>query len=251
MRDRSSCWLGYFAFYSTTTHIAIDSELLKKAEEQFPALNAALGALSKLIPEGQYCKAQLASSIEIRTFWLTRYQWLTPSITGRYNDSFTRVMQQVAFLSIYRNWLSVNLCSGGTFDDASTCQVPTTSLLQKEDVIKILDCQYWTTWIWTGTHHHLHNLIHLWISFLVQEPLILTTEEYLHAIITMINELTRLSINIVTLGLYQVPIGICQFCKDLAVGFSMLNLKNDSLRKRFDSIKVSQLFSESAAIRLW
>ncbi|EGG07243.1 uncharacterized protein MELLADRAFT_31612, partial [Melampsora larici-populina 98AG31] len=62
-------------------------------------------------------------------------------------------------------------------------------------------------------------------------------EEYLHGLISLINELTRLSINVISLGFFQVPIGICEFVKELSNGFSVLNLKNDSLRKRFDSIK--------------
>ncbi|KAG0141112.1 hypothetical protein CROQUDRAFT_664292 [Cronartium quercuum f. sp. fusiforme G11] len=160
-----------------------NSELLKKADAQFPELNNALAALAKLIPEGQY--------------------W-------RYNDCFTRTLQHVAFITIYHNWLSINLCTNGTFDKPHVTQTPVASLLQKQDVIEILG---------------------------LKEPLTLTTEEYLHGLISLINELTRLSINIVTLGMYQVPIAISQFCKDLSVGFSMLNLKNDSLRKRYDSIK--------------
>ncbi|KAK0566088.1 Translin-1 [Tilletia horrida] len=47
----------------------------------------------------------------------------------------------------------------------------------------------------------------------------LTTEEYLHGLVNMINDLSRLAMNAVT------------------VGFQLLNLKNDSLRKRFDAIK--------------
>ena len=42
-----------------------------------------------------------------------------------------------------------------------------------------------------------------------------------------------------TLGDYQVPLRISQFVKDLHAGFQVLNLKNDILRKRSDSIKYS------------
>jgi len=41
----------------------------------------------------------------------------------------------------------------------------------------------------------------------------------------------------VTLGSYDAPFRISAFTKDLAAGFSLLNLKNDLLRRRFDSIK--------------
>ena len=42
-----------------------------------------------------------------------------------------------------------------------------------------------------------------------------------------------------TLGDYQVPLRISHFVKDLHAGFQVLNLKNDVLRKRSDSIKYS------------
>ncbi|KAF3933165.1 Translin-1 [Dactylella cylindrospora] len=65
----------------------------------------------------------------------------------------------------------------------------------------------------------------------------LTLEEYLHSLITMIEELARLAVNSVTLGDYQRPMLISKFVKDLHSGFQLLNLKNDSLRRRSDSIK--------------
>ena len=65
----------------------------------------------------------------------------------------------------------------------------------------------------------------------------LTTEEYLHALISLTEELARLAVNSVTLGDYDRPLKISKFVKDLHAGFQTLNLKNDSLRKRSDSIK--------------
>lgn len=47
----------------------------------------------------------------------------------------------------------------------------------------------------------------------------------------------RLAVNSVTLGDYERPLQISQFVKDLHAGFQILNLKNDNLRKRSDSIK--------------
>ena len=48
---------------------------------------------------------------------------------------------------------------------------------------------------------------------------------------------TRLARNAVTLGDYERPILINQFVKDLFAGFQILNLKNDSLRRRSDGLK--------------
>ena len=65
----------------------------------------------------------------------------------------------------------------------------------------------------------------------------LTIEEYLHSLISLIEELARLAVNSVTLGDYRRPLEISRFVKDLHANFQILNLKNDNLRKRSDSIK--------------
>ncbi|KAL5334327.1 Translin [Aspergillus crustosus] len=67
----------------------------------------------------------------------------------------------------------------------------------------------------------------------------LTLEEYLLALVSMIEELARLAVNSVTLGDYHRPTEIVTFIKDLFNGFQLLNLKNDVLRKRSDAIKYS------------
>ncbi|KAL8948269.1 MAG: hypothetical protein Q9222_005528 [Ikaeria aurantiellina] len=84
----------------------------------------------------------------------------------------------------------------------------------------------------------------------------ITTEEYLHALIGLIEELVsdltshkaslmdvqaRLAVNSVTLGDYQKPLQISTFVKDVHAGFQILNLKNDALRRRSDSIKYNIL----------
>jgi predicted translin family RNA/ssDNA-binding protein len=70
-----------------------------------------------------------------------------------------------------------------------------------------------------------------------QDAFHITIEEYLQSLITLIEELARLAINSVTLGDYQRPLQISRFVKDIHAGFQILNLKNDSLRRRSDSIK--------------
>ena len=48
---------------------------------------------------------------------------------------------------------------------------------------------------------------------------------------------SRLSVNAVTAGDYSRPVRIARFITDLDAGFRLLNLKNDSLRKRYDALK--------------
>ncbi|CAM0136538.1 unnamed protein product [Umbelopsis sp. WA50703] len=62
-------------------------------------------------------------------------------------------------------------------------------------------------------------------------------EDLLHSYISVANELSRLAVNSVTNGDYERPRKISNFVKELMSGFQLLNLKNDSLRKRFDGIK--------------
>lgn len=59
----------------------------------------------------------------------------------------------------------------------------------------------------------------------------------MQSLISLIEELARLAVNSVTLGDYQRPLEISRFVKDIHAGFQILNLKNDSLRRRSDSIK--------------
>jgi len=65
----------------------------------------------------------------------------------------------------------------------------------------------------------------------------LKAEDYLLGLINLVNELSRLAVNSVTMGDYEMPVRISVFVKDLFAGFSVLNLKNDQLRRRYDSLK--------------
>ncbi|XP_041460175.1 translin-like [Lytechinus variegatus] len=62
-------------------------------------------------------------------------------------------------------------------------------------------------------------------------------EDFLHGLLSLGNELSRLAVNSVTAGDYSRPIRIAAFMGELNSGFRLLNLKNDSLRKRFDGLK--------------
>lgn len=72
-----------------------------------------------------------------------------------------------------------------------------------------------------------------------QDAFHLTIEEYLLALISLIEELARLAVNSVTLGDYGRPLKINSFISEIHAGFQLLNLKNDIIRKRSDGIKYS------------
>eukprot|EP00158_Paraphelidium_tribonemae_P005692 Partr_v1_DN27465_c0_g1_i4_m72116 putative Translin len=62
-------------------------------------------------------------------------------------------------------------------------------------------------------------------------------EDYLHACVSLGNELARMSVSSVIAGNFQLPVEILDFLTQLFAQFQLLNLKNDSLRRRFDSLK--------------
>eukprot|EP00029_Vermamoeba_vermiformis_P002885 TRINITY_DN13252_c0_g1_i1.p1 TRINITY_DN13252_c0_g1~~TRINITY_DN13252_c0_g1_i1.p1 ORF type:complete len:229 (-),score=63.89 TRINITY_DN13252_c0_g1_i1:45-731(-) len=65
----------------------------------------------------------------------------------------------------------------------------------------------------------------------------LELEDYLVGLTYLPNELSRLAINSVIAEEFTLPGQISQFISDLYAGYRLLNLKNDFLRKRMDSIK--------------
>ncbi|GLV39685.1 translin [Carabus blaptoides fortunei] len=65
----------------------------------------------------------------------------------------------------------------------------------------------------------------------------LDLEDFLHGLLQLSSELARFAVNSVTNGDYNRPMEIAKFVAELNAGFRLLNLKNDSLRKRFDVLK--------------
>ncbi|KAK1921017.1 Translin [Papiliotrema laurentii] len=69
------------------------------------------------------------------------------------------------------------------------------------------------------------------------ESLTLLAEDYLQGVISMVNELPRLSVNSVTAQNFELPVKIASFVNDIFASYSLLNLRNDALRRKFDSLK--------------
>lgn len=65
----------------------------------------------------------------------------------------------------------------------------------------------------------------------------LELEDFLMGLLQLPTELSRFAMNSVTNGNYERPIEIAKFVNQLNAGFKLLNLKNDTLRKRFDGLK--------------
>jgi len=65
----------------------------------------------------------------------------------------------------------------------------------------------------------------------------LDLDDYLIGILNLASELSRMAVNTVIAGDYSRPARIASFISELDAAFRLLNLKNDALRKRFDSLK--------------
>jgi len=61
---------------------------------------------------------------------------------------------------------------------------------------------------------------------------------------------SRLAVNAVTAADYTLPLEIVAFMTDLDAGFRLLSLKNDSLRKKFDSLKYDMKKVEEVGLQL-
>ncbi|CAO0795108.1 unnamed protein product [Mucor circinelloides] len=118
----------------------------------------------------------------------------------KYNDLWSRTTQQAVFLIVFKSYLD------------------------RGEIINIIPTVEETLQVKVDIHNDL-NEFHIQL------------EDILHAYISLINELSRLCVNSVTVGDYERPLIISKHVKDLSAGFQILNLKNDILRKRFDSIK--------------
>ena len=70
-----------------------------------------------------------------------------------------------------------------------------------------------------------------------EDGFILDLEDYLAGLLTLSQELSRFVVGGVSAGDYLRPFRVAQFLSELSSGFRLLNLKNDNLRKRFDSLR--------------
>ncbi|KXT02732.1 hypothetical protein AC578_5436 [Pseudocercospora eumusae] len=122
----------------------------------------------------------------------------------KFNYSWQRQMENTTFSILFCGWL------GGCGKDG------TGNLLTIEEVGQIMNVP---------------------VNVKDRDCFHLTIEEYLLALVSLLDELSRLARNSVTLGDHRRPFQISQFIKDVHAGFQILNLKNDALRKRSDIIK--------------
>lgn len=137
----------------------------------------------------------------------------------RYNNRWTRAMQDALAAAILCTWLGG--FQGGGRPDATCTLGPS----YKAELGHLL------------TLEEAGLLFGVPINLSVHDDFHITIEEYLSALVSVTDELSRLAMNSVTLGDVALAVRISGFIKDVHAGFQVLNLKNDFLRKRVDSVK--------------
>ncbi|KAA8907552.1 Translin [Sphaerosporella brunnea] len=126
----------------------------------------------------------------------------------KYNGLWSRDLQNLTFLVLLETWLE-------RMYTTDTPQ-PGNALLTIEEVGERFEVP---------------------VNLQTEDKFHITIEEYLHAVISLVEELSRLMTNAVTQRDFKRPQLISTFVKDIHSSFQVLNLKNDSLRRRSDGLK--------------
>ncbi|XP_030436219.1 translin isoform X1 [Gopherus evgoodei] len=128
----------------------------------------------------------------------------------RFHEHWRFVLQRLVFLAAFVVYLE------------------TETLVTREAVTEILGSMILI---------HIATLVFTLVEADRERGFHLDIEDYLSGILTLASELSRLAVNSVTAGDYSRPLRISTFINELDSGFRLLNLKNDSLRKRYDGLK--------------
>ncbi|EHK39535.1 hypothetical protein TRIATDRAFT_302913 [Trichoderma atroviride IMI 206040] len=136
----------------------------------------------------------------------------------KYNNKWSRSIQHAIGTTIYCAWL-------GGFPSTSSSSEPESASKPAPEIGRLLTLEEVGAIFSVPTNLKDRDAFHL------------TIEEYLLSLIDLTQDLSRLATNAVTLGDFQLPLTISAFVKDLFAGFQLLNLKNDIIRKRADSVK--------------
>ncbi|CAM6107505.1 unnamed protein product [Calypogeia fissa] len=103
---------------------------------------------------------------------------------------------------------------------------------QTQLVVFLLAFMHWLETRRLLSHSEAETLLGL-----KSEDFSIDIEDYLIGLCNVSNELPRYCVNRVTAGDHDCPIEVSSFLRELYSAFRILNLRNDTLRKRFDGLK--------------
>ena len=163
------------------------------------------------------------------------WKFLTYTYYSRYNHRWTRSVQNAVGTVLITAWL------GGLGSDSRPGEIG--RLLTIEEVGELLQGKSHTRHFYASSSYFLTcyqtitNTAAVPVNVKDRDVFHITIEEYLLAMTDITEELSRLSMNSVTMGDIDLTVRISGFIKDLFAGFQLLNLKNDTLRRRVDAVK--------------
>ncbi|KAH7358068.1 translin [Plectosphaerella cucumerina] len=186
------------------------TQIVQKLER---ATSHAQGLLSRVhgTPRSQYASfiAQVEASIRDQIEAIAELDaQASKQPYYKYNQKWSRSIQNAIFTVVFCGWL------GGLGTDSKPGELG--RLVTIEEVGELLKVP---------------------VNLKDRDAFHITIEEYLFSLIDLTQELSRLATNAVTLGDPDLSLRIASFVKDIFTGFQVLNLKNDLLRKRVDSVK--------------
>eukprot|EP01132_Coremiostelium_polycephalum_P009162 gene9162-11228_t len=108
----------------------------------------------------------------------------------------------------------------------------------KSHLSQIVFCLTFTYWLENESLLKLDD-IQLVLGFdnNIAGSIVVELEDYLIGLCNLSNEMSRYCVNCVIRQDYETPFKISNFISDIFSGFRLLNLKNDIIRKRYDSMK--------------
>jgi len=183
-------------------HVFQAKEICNKAMTLFDPLKDRFSQLRNLIPEGYYY---------------------------RYNDNWKVVVSQLVFMSSLIHWIQ-----NGELITIQQAQVllGVASETKEADSVSIINQQKNP---WVDIEDYLFGIGNLPSELVFHGHCRFSFVKYKSPF--LLNFKSRLCVNSVISGDYIMPLKISKFVNDFFAGYRLLNLKNDGLRKRFDSIK--------------
>jgi len=188
-------------------------DALKKLDKHLKLLNSTLSRVHAVPPAEVICLVEKSKTPleEAKRELHGLIDVVKPYPYYKYNNLWSRDLQTLTFLILFGTWLERMYIS-----DNNATKQGQNALLTLEEVGEMLGVP---------------------VNLKTEDRFHLAIEEYLHAIISLVEELARLMTNAVTQRDFKRPQLISTFVKDIHAAFQVLNLKNDSLRRRSDGLK--------------
>ncbi|KAL2429217.1 Translin-1 [Exophiala dermatitidis] len=199
---------------------------------------AIFSSLQTKIDEEQAIRDELKTHVDA----LSKQGRLTQSILSRIHNTPTGELEANVLNPCYDALSEQTKTVKALSESASEYPFYKWNSIWQRDIQTVISSLQLCDWLKSGNLLTLEEIglrLDVPVNLKSEDTFHITVEDYLLALISTIEELSRLAPNAVTLGDYARPLQISKFIKDVHAGFQLLNLKNDILRRRADGVKYS------------